>query len=119
MPYNPANDQAFALRISNDALFGAVGEAQTITLQTRNTSTGAFSTLQTLAAGTWSKVKLSDGLGGFFEEFHIRESALNVANMKLIHAVAHGDRIYKINDKMMPQNLDRYWRLRIQPVEPA
>jgi hypothetical protein len=117
MPYDPTTDQTFALAVSNDAMFGAVGEAQTITLKARNQTTGAMdSTVATIAATSWSKERVKMALGGFTELFHVIETALTDAEAEATVLVTHGSKNYKVKLAAKPSGFDRYYLFEIQPV---
>lgn len=117
MSYDPTADQEFAIRTSNAALFGAVGDAQTIALKARNQTTGAIdTTVATLTATQWSKERVKQALGGFLEVFHVVEAALTASQAESVAMVTHGSQNLKVKLAAKPHGFDRFYVFEIQPV---
>ena len=117
MSYDPTVDQNYALKLSNDALFGAVGDTQTIALKKRNQTTGAMdSTVATIAATDWSKERVKLALGGFLEIFHVIETAITDAEAEAVGLVTHGSKNFKVKLSAKPSGFDRFYVFEIQPV---
>lgn len=117
MAYNPTADQNYALELSNDALFGAVGDSQTIALKARNQTTGAIdSTVATITAANWSKERVKQALGGFVEIFHVIETSLTDSQAESIVMVTHGAINFKVKMAAKPNGFDRFYVFEIQPV---
>jgi hypothetical protein len=92
------------------------GEPDTVKLLRHSTVTGGLEVFLIISEG-WTKSRLSNGIGGFIDGFEIAEDLLTPAQAQEVHALRYNDREYRIDVKVAPEGLNRYWFLQIRPVE--
>jgi hypothetical protein len=101
------------------------GEDTSISLLSRNETTGAMDNEIASFDSGWSKARIrpdflpgaNDGVATFVEAFEIAEDFLDQESADQVAAVKHGLDLYSVKIMAKPNGLQRFWRLQIMSVE--
>lgn len=101
------------------------GEETTISLLSRNDTTGGMDNeIASLDSG-WSKTRIrpdfqlgaNDQVATFIEAFEIAEDLIDQETADQVAAVRHGNDLYTVTINAKPNGLQRFWRFQIMTVE--
>lgn len=98
------------------------GEAATIDLLGWDAETGGYAAEPLVTIATcWAKDRVGLGMGVYIEEFQVGEGDDLLTSEQGLQAVAvqHGSQIFKVQKRIAPEGINRYWRFQLQPIETA